>query len=195
MKITEVRAVYPNYRYVVPSWRTHFWQVVVRYQSCRLLVLAVVLMGCSNDWDVETSDQAGVAILDSSRSSSASGLMRLGVICGGIASSEPTVMISWDGNARMRFFANATVSWDGSHDINQVWLVVHPPTRQQYDSNYNGGGVLQPSKPDQDAFLKELERSRNLRIVLDSPEGGMIEAEFRTTGAKRAINRLVRSCR
>jgi L-rhamnonate dehydratase len=30
MKITEVHAVYPNYRHVVPSWRTHFWQIVVR---------------------------------------------------------------------------------------------------------------------------------------------------------------------
>ncbi len=33
MKITEVRAVYPNYRYVVPSWRTHFWQIVVRVET------------------------------------------------------------------------------------------------------------------------------------------------------------------
>ena len=33
MKITEVRAVYPNYRYVVPSWRTHFWQIVVRIET------------------------------------------------------------------------------------------------------------------------------------------------------------------
>ncbi len=33
MKITDVRAVYPNYRYVVPSWRTHFWQIVVRVET------------------------------------------------------------------------------------------------------------------------------------------------------------------
>ena len=33
MKITEVSAVYPNYRYVVPSWRTHFWQIVVRIET------------------------------------------------------------------------------------------------------------------------------------------------------------------
>ena len=33
MKITEVRAVYPNYRYVVPSWRTHFWQIVIRAET------------------------------------------------------------------------------------------------------------------------------------------------------------------
>ena len=33
MKITEVRAVYPNYRHVVPSWRTHFWQIVVRVET------------------------------------------------------------------------------------------------------------------------------------------------------------------
>ena len=33
MKITELRAVYPNYRYVVPSWRTHFWQIVVRVET------------------------------------------------------------------------------------------------------------------------------------------------------------------
>ena len=30
MKITEVKAVYPRYRHVVPSWRTHFWQIVVQ---------------------------------------------------------------------------------------------------------------------------------------------------------------------
>ena len=30
MKITEVNAVYPRYQHVVPSWRTHFWQIVVR---------------------------------------------------------------------------------------------------------------------------------------------------------------------
>ncbi len=33
MKIIEVRAVYPNYRHVVPSWRTHFWQIVVRVET------------------------------------------------------------------------------------------------------------------------------------------------------------------
>ena len=32
MKITDVKAVYPNYRHVVPSWRTHFWQIVVRVE-------------------------------------------------------------------------------------------------------------------------------------------------------------------
>ena len=33
MKITEVKAVYPNYRNVAPSWRTHFWQIVVRVET------------------------------------------------------------------------------------------------------------------------------------------------------------------
>ncbi len=33
MKITDVKAVFPNYRHVVPSWRTHFWQIVVRVES------------------------------------------------------------------------------------------------------------------------------------------------------------------
>ena len=33
MKITDVTAVYPKYRYVVPSWRTHFWQIVVRVET------------------------------------------------------------------------------------------------------------------------------------------------------------------
>ena len=33
MKITDVKAVYPNYRHVVPSWRTHFWQIVVRVET------------------------------------------------------------------------------------------------------------------------------------------------------------------
>ncbi|MCH7624867.1 MAG: hypothetical protein IIC83_02985 [Chloroflexi bacterium] len=33
MRITDVRAVYPNYRHVVPSWRTHFWQIVVRVET------------------------------------------------------------------------------------------------------------------------------------------------------------------
>jgi L-alanine-DL-glutamate epimerase-like enolase superfamily enzyme len=33
MKITDVTAVYPKHRYVVPSWRTHFWQIVVRVET------------------------------------------------------------------------------------------------------------------------------------------------------------------
>lgn len=33
MRITEVHAVYPRYRHVAPSWRTHFWQVVVRVDT------------------------------------------------------------------------------------------------------------------------------------------------------------------
>ena len=32
MKITDVRAVYPRYQHVVPSWRTHFWHIVVRVE-------------------------------------------------------------------------------------------------------------------------------------------------------------------
>lgn len=33
MKITEVKAVYPKYRHLAPSWRTHFWQIVVRVDT------------------------------------------------------------------------------------------------------------------------------------------------------------------
>ncbi len=33
LKITAVSAVYPNYRNVPPSWRTHFWQIVVRVET------------------------------------------------------------------------------------------------------------------------------------------------------------------
>ena len=33
MKITAVSAVYPNYRNVPASWRTHFWQIVVRVET------------------------------------------------------------------------------------------------------------------------------------------------------------------
>ena len=33
MKITDVKAIYPNYKNVVPSWRTHFWQIVVRVET------------------------------------------------------------------------------------------------------------------------------------------------------------------
>ena len=33
MKITDVNAVYPDYQHVAPSWRTHFWQIVVRVES------------------------------------------------------------------------------------------------------------------------------------------------------------------
>ena len=33
MKITDVKAVYPRYQHVVPSWRTHFWQIVVRVET------------------------------------------------------------------------------------------------------------------------------------------------------------------
>ncbi len=33
MRITAVKAVYPKYNHVAPSWRTHFWQIVVRIES------------------------------------------------------------------------------------------------------------------------------------------------------------------
>ncbi len=33
MRITDVKAVYPRYKHVVPSWRTHLWQIVVRVES------------------------------------------------------------------------------------------------------------------------------------------------------------------
>lgn len=33
MKITDVKAVYPKYQHVPASWRTHFWQIVVRVES------------------------------------------------------------------------------------------------------------------------------------------------------------------
>ena len=33
MKIADVKAVYPNYQHVVPSWRTNFWQIVVRVET------------------------------------------------------------------------------------------------------------------------------------------------------------------
>ena len=33
MKITDVKAVYPQYRHVPPSWRTNLWQIVVRVES------------------------------------------------------------------------------------------------------------------------------------------------------------------
>ena len=33
MKITSLEAVYPRYRHVPPSWRTHLWQIVVRVET------------------------------------------------------------------------------------------------------------------------------------------------------------------
>ena len=33
MKITSLEAVYPRYRHVPPSWRTHLWQIVVRVKT------------------------------------------------------------------------------------------------------------------------------------------------------------------
>ena len=33
MKITDVKAVYPKYQHLAPSWRTHFWQIVVRVDT------------------------------------------------------------------------------------------------------------------------------------------------------------------
>ena len=33
MRITDLKAVYPNYKNVPPSWRTHLWQIVVRVES------------------------------------------------------------------------------------------------------------------------------------------------------------------
>ncbi len=33
MKITDVKAIFPKYQHVPPSWRTHFWQIVVRIET------------------------------------------------------------------------------------------------------------------------------------------------------------------
>ena len=33
MKITEIRAFYPRYQHLAPSWRTHLWQIVVRVEA------------------------------------------------------------------------------------------------------------------------------------------------------------------
>ena len=33
MRITDIKAVYPEYRHVAPSWRTHFWQIAVRVDT------------------------------------------------------------------------------------------------------------------------------------------------------------------
>jgi len=33
LKITSLQAFYPKYQHVVPSWRTHFWQIVVRVDT------------------------------------------------------------------------------------------------------------------------------------------------------------------
>ena len=33
MKITSLQAFYPKYQHVVPSWRTHFWQIVIRVDT------------------------------------------------------------------------------------------------------------------------------------------------------------------
>ena len=33
MKITSVKAFYPSYKNIAPSWRTHFWQIVVKIET------------------------------------------------------------------------------------------------------------------------------------------------------------------
>ena len=33
MKITEVKAIYPNYQHPLPAWRVHLWQIVVRVKT------------------------------------------------------------------------------------------------------------------------------------------------------------------
>jgi len=33
MKVTDVKAIYPKYNHVPPSWRTHLWQIIVRVES------------------------------------------------------------------------------------------------------------------------------------------------------------------
>ena len=38
MKITSVTAVYPSYKNIVSSWRTHFWQIVVKIETDKGLV-------------------------------------------------------------------------------------------------------------------------------------------------------------
>ena len=42
MKITDIQANYPNYHHVVPSWRTHFWQISVRIKTD----LGYIGLGC-----------------------------------------------------------------------------------------------------------------------------------------------------
>ena len=32
MKITNIKAVYPKYKAIPPSWRTHLWQIVVKIE-------------------------------------------------------------------------------------------------------------------------------------------------------------------
>ena len=33
MKITNIKAVYPKYKAIPPSWRTHLWQIVVKIET------------------------------------------------------------------------------------------------------------------------------------------------------------------
>ena len=33
MKIREIQAIFPKYKHIGPSWRTHFWQIVVRIET------------------------------------------------------------------------------------------------------------------------------------------------------------------
>ena len=33
MKISDVQAIYPRYNHPAKTWRTHFWQIVVRVET------------------------------------------------------------------------------------------------------------------------------------------------------------------
>ena len=33
MKITDIKAIYPRYNHPAKTWRTHFWQIVVRVET------------------------------------------------------------------------------------------------------------------------------------------------------------------
>ena len=33
MKITSIKAIYPDYQHVPPSWRTHLWQIIVQVKT------------------------------------------------------------------------------------------------------------------------------------------------------------------
>lgn len=144
---------------------------------------------------MEIDRRAGIVSLDAYRSSNAGGAMRVVVACGPHLITHPTAIVVWEGHAVLKSFVNAEVSWDGDGFEHQAWIVTYPSIEQQYDSIPDGpGGVVEPSKFHQDNFIRRLQDSSDLHLVLDSVDGDRIEASFKTVGGKNAIEQLEQAC-
>ena len=107
------------------------WQALGRLRSgaCLWTILVLVLLiGCTEERDVETSSGAGLATLDAYESSGSSGLTKIIVACGPDGPSTPAAVIAWDGKAVLRSRVNAYVSWNEAVlSLKSGWWCILPP--------------------------------------------------------------------